>query len=232
MSEEKIVIVDDEEHIQELIKFNLENNGYEVICASDGSKALNLIKNELPQLVLLDVMLPGLDGYEVCKEMRKDSSTSNIPIIMITAKGEEIDKILGLELGADDYITKPFSIRELIARTKAVLRRSKTQGIIDSIYKFGNIIIDFEKHEIIKSGKRIDLTLREFELFEVLIKNKGRVMPRDFLLDKIWGYDYIGETRTVDVHIRHLRKKVEDDDKNPRFIETIRGIGYRFNPGE
>jgi two-component system alkaline phosphatase synthesis response regulator PhoP len=150
---------------------------------------------------------------------------------MITAKGEELDKILGLELGADDYITKPFSVRELVARTKALLRRTKPQQI-DKTYKFGNITIDFEKHEVLKSDEKVDLTLKEFELFEVLIKNKGRVMTRDFLLDKIWGYEYIGETRTVDVHIRHLRKKVEDDDKNPKFVETIRGVGYRFNCGE
>ncbi|QGU95270.1 response regulator [Clostridium bovifaecis] len=231
MADEKILIVDDEEHIRELIKFNLESNGYKVICAGDGIEALKLARKELPQLVLLDVMLPGMDGYDVCKEMRKDNSISNIPIIMITAKGEELDKILGLELGADDYITKPFSVRELVARTKAVLRRTKSQEI-ESVYKFGNVSIDLQKHEVLKNEERIDLTLKEFELFEVLIKNKGRVMTRDFLLDKIWGYEYIGETRTVDVHIRHLRKKVEDDDKNPKFIETIRGIGYRFNSGE
>jgi two-component system alkaline phosphatase synthesis response regulator PhoP len=150
---------------------------------------------------------------------------------MITAKGEELDKILGLELGADDYITKPFSVRELLARVKAVLRRTTTQ-YIDSAYKFGNITIDFQKHEVLKNDEKVDLTLKEFELLEILIKNKGRVMTRDFLLDKIWGYEYVGETRTVDVHIRHLRQKIEVDDKNPRHIETIRGIGYRFNFGE
>lgn len=231
MADEKILIVDDEEHIRELIKFNLENNGYKVIAADNGIQALMLAKKESPHLILLDVMLPGMDGYDVCKEVRKDNAISNTPIIMITAKGEELDKILGLELGADDYITKPFSVRELVARTKALLRRTKPQQI-DKTYKFGNITIDFEKHEVLKSDEKVDLTLKEFELFEVLIKNKGRVMTRDFLLDKIWGYEYIGETRTVDVHIRHLRKKVEDDDKNPKFVETIRGVGYRFNCGE
>ncbi|MEA4827170.1 MAG: response regulator transcription factor [Clostridium sp.] len=231
MAEEKILIVDDEDHIRELIKFNLEKNGYRAICAEDGLEALKLAKKELPQLILLDVMLPGMDGYDVCKEIRKDNNISNTPIIMITAKSEELDKILGLELGADDYMTKPFSVRELIARTKAVLRRTKPQSI-EKVYKFGNIAIDFEKHEILKNDEKVDLTLKEFELVEVLIKNKGRVMTRDFLLDKVWGYEYIGETRTVDVHIRHLRKKIEDDDKNPKFIETIRGIGYRFNSGE
>jgi two-component system alkaline phosphatase synthesis response regulator PhoP len=231
MAEEKILVIDDEEHILELIKFNLENNGYKVLVATNGIDALKVAKMEVPQLILLDLMLPGMDGYDVCKEVRRDNSISSIPIIMITAKGEELDKILGLELGADDYITKPFSIRELLARVKAVLRRTTTQ-YIDKSYKFGNITIDFSKHEVLKNEMRIDLTLKEFELLEILIKNKGRVMTRDFLLDKIWGYEYIGETRTVDVHIRHLRQKVEDDDKNPKFIETIRGIGYRFNFGE
>lgn len=228
MAGEKILIVDDEEHIIELIKFNLENNGYKVICANNGNDAVKLAKSEIPQLVLLDLMLPGLDGYDVCREIRKDPSISTVPVIMITAKGEEIDKILGLELGADDYITKPFSIREMMARVKAMLRRAKTQ-YHDDTYAIADINIDFQKHEVIKHNKKVELTLKEFELLQILIKNKGRVMTRDFLLDKVWGYEYMGETRTVDVHIRHLRQKIEDDDKNPKYIETIRGIGYRFN---
>jgi len=231
MAGEKILVVDDEEHIQELIKFNLEKNGYKVICADNGIDAIKLVKEQLPQLMLLDLMLPGMDGLDVCKEIRKDSSMSNMPIIMITAKGEEIDKIIGLELGADDYITKPFSVRELVARIKAILRRTNMQ-LVDKTFNIGNLAIDFGKHEVIKSESKIDLTLKEFELLEILIKNKGRVMTRDFLLDKIWGYEYLGETRTVDVHIRHLRQKIEDDDKNPAYIQTIRGIGYRFNFGE
>lgn len=228
MSGEKILVVDDEEHIVELIRFNLENNGYKVICANNGNDALKLARAEIPQLVLLDLMLPGIDGYDVCREIRKDSSISTMPVIMTTAKGEELDKILGLELGADDYITKPFSVRELVARVKAVLRRTKTQ-YADKIYKIDDIIIDFQKHEVVKNDVKVELTLKEFELLQILIKNKGRVMTRDFLLDKVWGYEYIGETRTVDVHIRHLRQKIENDDKNPKYIETIRGIGYRFN---
>ena len=231
MANEKILVVDDEEHIQELIRFNLENNGYKVVSATDGNEALKLALQECPQLVLLDLMLPGKDGYDVCKEIRRNNAISNTPIIMITAKSEELDKILGLELGADDYMTKPFSIRELLARVKAVLRRTAIQQI-DKSYKFGNVTVDFEKHEIMKDDKKVDLTLKEYELLEILIKNKGRVMTRDFLLDKIWGYDFIGETRTVDVHIRHLRQKIEADDKNPQFVETIRGIGYRFSTGE
>lgn len=231
MAEEKVLIVDDEEHIRELIKFNLDKNGYRTICADNGLDALKMAKSENPQLILLDVMLPAMDGYDVCKEIRRDNSISSTPIIMITAKGEEFDKVLGLELGADDYITKPFSIRELIARVKAILRRTTIRPI-DNSYNFGPINIDFEKHEVTKEGFKIELTLKEFELLQILIKNKGRVMTRDFLLDKIWGYEYIGETRTVDVHIRHLRQKIEEDDKNPKYIETIRGIGYRFSSGE
>lgn len=231
MAEEKILVVDDEEHIRELIKFNLENNGYRVIGADNGLDALKMTKEENPNLLLLDLMLPGMDGYDVCKEIRKDNNISTTPIIMITAKGEEFDKVLGLELGADDYITKPFSVRELMARVKAILRRTNIKPI-DNSYNFGKINIDFEKHEVIKDEGKVDLTLKEFELLEILIKNKGRVMTRDFLLDKIWGYEYVGETRTVDVHIRHLRQKIEEDDKNPKYIETIRGIGYRFNYGD
>jgi two-component system, OmpR family, alkaline phosphatase synthesis response regulator PhoP len=230
MAEEKILVVDDEENILELIKFNLEANNYKVITAANGIDAVKLAKSEVPDLVLLDLMLPKMDGNDVCKEIRKDNSISTMPIIMITAKSEELDKILGLELGADDYITKPFSVRELLARVKALLRRTNIQ-IIDTSYKFGNIAIDIDKREVLKKDERIDLTLKEFELLEILIKNSGRVMTRDFLLDKIWGYDYLGETRTVDVHIRHLRQKIEDDDKNPKFIETLRGVGYRFNFG-
>ncbi|MCJ7688177.1 MAG: response regulator transcription factor [Clostridiaceae bacterium] len=231
MADEKILVVDDEEHILELIKFNLEKNGYKVILANNGIDAIKLAKEQCPQLMLLDLMLPGMDGLDVCKEIRKDSSMANMPIIMITAKGEEIDKIIGLELGADDYITKPFSVRELVARIKAILRRS-TMQIVEKTFKVGNLDINFGKHEILKSEIKIDLTLKEFELLEILISNKGIVITRDFLLDKIWGYEYVGETRTVDVHIRHLRQKIEDDDKNPRYIQTIRGIGYRFNFGE
>lgn len=231
MSEYKILIVDDEEHILELIKFNLENNGYKVLQCGNGTDALKLAKSEKPDLILLDVMLPGIDGYDVCKEIRKDISISNLPIIMITAKSEELDKILGLELGADDYITKPFSIRELLARVKALLRRTAFLPA-DKSYKFDNIVIDFENHEVTKENKRVELTLKEFEVLEILIKNKGRVITREFLLDKVWGYEYIGETRTVDVHIRHIRQKIEEDDKTPKYIETIRGVGYRFNIGD
>lgn len=231
MADKKILVVDDEEHILELIKFNLEKNGYGVITADNGKDAFLIAKEQQPDLMLLDLMLPGMDGLDVCKEVRKEASISNMPIIMITAKGEELDKILGLELGADDYITKPFSVRELIARVKAILRRTAVK-YEEVNFKFGDITIDFQKHEVKREGEKIELTLKEFELLEILIKNKGRVMTRDFLLDKIWGYEYVGETRTVDVHVRHLRQKIEKDDKNPIYIQTIRGIGYKFNYGD
>ena len=230
MANEKILVVDDEEHILELISFNLTNNGYKVIKANNGIDAVRLAIEEKPKLILLDLMIPGKDGYDVCREVRSNSEIRNIPIIMLTAKSEELDKILGLELGADDYITKPFSVRELLARVKAVLRRFSVVEPESSVLVFGNLKADFEKREIHVKDKKLDLTLKEFELLEILIRNKGKLLTRDTLLDKIWGYEYIGETRTVDVHIRYLRKKVEEDDKNPKLIETIRGVGYRFNP--
>lgn len=233
MAKEKILIVDDEEHIIELLKFNLLNAGYEVLTANNGIDAVKIAKAEKPNLLLLDLMLPGIDGFDVCKEIKRNNEMKNTSIIMLTAKGEELDKILGLELGADDYITKPFSVRELLARVKAVLRRTNSfNEIEEEIYDSQNLKVDFERHEVYVNGEKVDLTLKEFELLQILIKNKGKILKRETLLDKIWGYEYIGETRTVDVHIRYLRKKIEEDDKNPRFIETIRGVGYRFNPAE
>ncbi len=178
-------------------------------------------------------MLPGLDGLEVCRQLRSSSLTKNVPIIMLTAKSEEFDKVLGLELGADDYITKPFSVRELVARVKALFRRMNTSQPVESeIIHHGDITIDFSRHEAYKKGRLIELPFKEFELLKMLILNKGKVLSRELLLDKIWGFDYYGETRTVDVHIRYLRQKIEDDDSNPVYIETIRGIGYRFNDKE
>ncbi|MDO5780473.1 MAG: response regulator transcription factor [Clostridium sp.] len=230
MANEKILVVDDEENIAELISYNLTSNGYKVIIANNGNDAVKLAVEEKPNLILLDLMIPGKDGYDVCKDIRSNSEIRNTPIIMLTAKSEELDKILGLELGADDYITKPFSVRELLARVKAVLRRFSISEPENNILVFGNLTADFDKREILVNDKKLDLTLKEFELLEILIRNKGKILTRDTLLDKIWGYEYIGETRTVDVHIRYLRKKIELDDKNPKLIETIRGVGYRFNP--
>ncbi|SEF68964.1 two-component system, OmpR family, alkaline phosphatase synthesis response regulator PhoP [Caloramator fervidus] len=227
MAGEKILIIDDELHIIELLKYNLEANGYKAFYALNGKEGLRLASEKKPDLILLDVMLPEMDGFDVCKEIKKNEDTSNIPIIMLTAKSEEFDKILGLELGADDYITKPFSIRELLARVKAVLRRNNKQAKSNVVY-IHDLKLDFDKREVLKNGIKVDLTLKEFELLKLLVLNKGKVLTRDFLLDKVWGYEYYGETRTVDVHVRHLRQKIEDDDKNPKYIETVRGIGYKF----
>ncbi len=207
MANEKILIVDDEEHIVELLHFNLVNAGYEVLSANNGIDAVKIAKAEKPSLLLLDLMLPGMDGFDVCKEIKRDSEMKKTSIIMLTAKGEELDKILGLELGADDYITKPFSVRELLARVKAVLRRTSSfNEAEDDVYNSENLKVDFERHEVYVNDRKVDLTLKEFELLQILIKNKGRILKRETLLDKIWGYEYIGETRTVDVHIRYLKE--------------------------
>lgn len=227
MSDKRILIVDDEEHIRELIKFNLEKNGYKTLQAADGKEGLELAKERRVDLIILDLMIPVMDGFEVCKEVRKDSSIENTPIIMLTAKSEEIDKILGLELGADDYMTKPFSVRELVARVKAQLRRNSGR-VEENLFKFGDVSVNLQTREVRKDNEKVELTLKEFEILKLLIKNKGSILTREMLLDRIWGYEYIGETRTVDVHIRHLRQKVENDDKSPMFIQTIRGVGYKF----
>lgn len=223
-----ILVIEDEAHILELLRYNLEAQGYNVILTDNGKEGLEKCRELSPDLVLLDLMLPDIDGIDVCKKIKSDEHLKNIPIIMLTAKSEEVDKILGLELGADDYITKPFSIRELLARIKVVLRRSKNDNEENEIIKFGDITIDTEKHIVYKGNEILDLTLKEFELLKLLSKNRGKVLTRDYLLDKVWGYEYAGETRTVDVHIRHLRKKIEDDDKLPMYIETVRGIGYKL----
>lgn len=228
MLDKRILIVDDEMHIRELIKFNLEKNGFKTIQASDGKEAVNLAKERQVDLIILDLMLPVMDGFEVCKEIRRDSVICDTPIIMLTAKGEEIDKIVGLELGADDYMTKPFSVRELVARVKAHLRRNSGARQESNVVNFGDVMVNLQTREVRKNDNLVDLTLKEFEILKILIKNKGSIITREVLLDRVWGYEYIGETRTVDVHIRHLRQKIEADDKNPMFIQTIRGVGYKF----
>lgn len=226
----KILIVDDESHILELLNYNLKNQNYEVIEAETGEEALRKINSEI-SAVILDLMLPGIDGYEVLKRIRQNADTSKIPVLMLTAKNEEFDKVLGLELGADDYMSKPFSIRELLARIKALLRRTETENTNirnEKILTVKNIEINEMKRSVTKNGKLLEMTLKEFELLKLFIQNPGRVFSRNDLLEKVWGYDYIGETRTIDVHIRQLRKKIEDDDSNPFFIKTVRGIGYKF----
>lgn len=225
----KILIIEDDEHIQELLRFNLQTNGYDVIMASDGLQGLEMARENLPDLILLDLMLPKMDGLDVCRAVKSDTQMMIIPIIMLTAKGSETDKVLGLELGADDYLTKPFSIRELMARIKAVLRRGSKEtepAEPSKMITIDNLIIDIEKHVVHRDGIEFQLTLKEFELLRELVSNRGKVLTRNYLLDTIWGYDYYGETRTVDVHVRHLRKKIESEQH--QYIETVRGIGYKI----
>lgn len=222
-----ILVVDDEEPIQELLKFNLENEGYNVLTAFDGPAALKMIEEKRPDLVVLDVMLPGMDGLEVCNQLRQNSKLRDLPVIMLTAKGEEIDKVLGLELGADDYLTKPFSPRELLARIRARLRRIRPQTQENEIIR-GDLRIDLNRFQVSVRGEEVELTPKEFELLRVLAAHPGKVYSRDELLERVWGYEYAGDTRTVDVHVRHLRQKVEKDSSNPEYIETLRGIGYRL----
>lgn len=235
---QRILVIEDEMNIQELIKYNLEKNNFAVTLASDGIEGLNQAMKGEYDLVLLDLMLPGFDGLEICKRMRGDKRTRKTPIIMLTAKSEEFDMVLGLELGADDYMTKPFSVKELVARTRAALRRVNIDGdeeiqtVNDNVgilLTYKDITLDKEKYEVRKNGEKLVLTLKEFELLKMLIENRGRVLTRDTLLDKIWGYEYAGETRTVDVHIRHLRQKIHDEDGSHQMIETIRGVGYKIN---
>ncbi len=222
-----ILVVEDEKPIVDILKFNLVKNGYKVIEAYDGDEGLKLAMSKEPDLILLDVMLPGLDGFGVCRRVREKS---NVPIIMLTAREEEVDKVLGLELGADDYITKPFSIRELLARVKANLRRtgSEDSAFGSDILRIDNLAIDSSRYEVVKNDEVIDLTLREFELVKFLAEQQGRIFSRETLLEKVWGYDYYGDVRTVDVTVRRLREKIEDDPANPSYIITKRGVGYYF----
>ena len=224
----RILVVDDEESIRELLKYNLEKNGYEVWVATDGLEGIQLAKNE-PDLVLLDVMLPEMDGFEVCREMKSHAVLSKIPVIMLTARDEEIDKVLGLELGADDYMTKPFSTRELLARIKAVLRRSRgSSESAEGQLVIGPLRMDFGAYQAFLGKEELALTPKEYELLKLFLTNVGRAYSRDELLEKIWGYEYYGDTRTVDVHIRHLRMKLKGFSEVCDGIETVRGIGYRF----
>ncbi len=226
----KVLIIDDEIHIVELLKFNLEMSDYEVDFAYDGFDGFIKIKENKPDIILLDWMLPAISGIEMLKKIRSDKSLDQIPVIMLTAKNMENDKIEGLQVGADDYITKPFSVKEVLARITSVLRRYNiTQISTETILTSGKLKLDLEKHEVIKNGNKIELTFKEFELLRILLENKGKVISRNTLLDKIWGYEYFGETRTVDVHIRYLRKKIEEDSGSEKYIQTIRGVGYKID---
>ncbi len=226
---QRIAIIEDEKAISDIIKYNLEKEGYEVYTAYDGEDGLKLIKSQDLDLVLLDIMLPRKDGLEICKEVRQ---LQDVPIIVISAKADEIDKVLALELGADDYVTKPFGVREVMARVKAMLRRkhSDTPKVEENgeLLKEDNLTMDLKKYEVAKSGTVIDLTLREFELLKFLWNAKGQVFSREELLEKVWGYEYYGDVRTVDVTIRRLREKIEDDASKASYVLTKRGVGYYF----
>jgi two-component system OmpR family response regulator len=226
-ADDKILIVEDDRNLLDAIKYNLRREGYEVVMATDGSEALEVARREKPDLIILDIMLPKINGFDVCRILRKEMT---VPILMLTAKAEETDKIVGLEIGADDYVTKPFSLRELLARVRAMLRRAKMvetqpQG---ALLKVGDIEVDIARHRITVSGKIVELTPKEFDLLAFLARNRGLVFSREQLLEKVWGYDYAGDTRTVDVHIRWLRQKIEPDPGRPKYLITVRGAGYKL----
>ena len=229
---QKVLIIEDDTDIRELIKFNLEQDGYAVEEAATGAEGLERIKRRQPDLVLLDLMLPGMPGLEICRVLRSSKETSTLPILIVTAKGTEVDKVLGLEMGADDYVVKPFSPRELIARVKAVLRRANPDVAApkSGIWERGRLKMDFDTYQVFVDGKRHELALREFELLRFFVEHPMRVYSREQLLDLVWGRDTFVEPRTVDVHVRRLRQHIEKDDANPELILTVRSVGYRFNP--
>ncbi|MBK5261667.1 MAG: response regulator transcription factor [Peptostreptococcaceae bacterium] len=229
MESRKILIIEDEKPISDIIKFNLVKEGFDVDTAYDGQDGLHKAIKQTPELILLDVMIPLMDGFEVCRRIRE---VSMVPIIMLTAKEEEVDKVLGLELGADDYITKPFGMRELIARIKANIRRldisDSGKNSPQNLQNFGNLTIDMNRYEVRKDEKVLDLTLREFELLKYLAERENKVFSREQLLEEVWGYEYYGDIRTVDVTVRRLREKLEDDSSEPKYVMTKRGVGYYF----
>jgi two-component system response regulator VicR len=230
MEAKKVLIIEDEKPISDIVKFNLTKEGFETEAAYDGGVGLEMALKNDPDLVLLDVMLPTIDGFEICKRIREKS---NVPIIILTAKEEEVDKVLGLELGADDYITKPFGLRELIARVKANIRRTGMSDIVgadpSNVKDFGSITIDTNRYEARKNGVALELTLREFELLKYLAEREDKVYSREQLLEDVWGYEYYGDIRTVDVTVRRLREKLEDDSSDPKYVLTKRGVGYYFH---
>ena len=225
----RVLIVEDEESFSDALSFMLRKEGFEVGVAADGRAALELFERQGADIVLLDVMLPGLSGNEVCRQIRQVSS---VPIIMLTAKDGEIDKVVGLELGADDYVTKPFSSRELVARVRAVLRRQspdRRPAKSSSVLEAGPVRMDIDRHLVVVDGEEIRLPLKEFELLELLLRNSGRVLTRGQLIDRIWGSNYVGDTKTLDVHVKRIRAKIEPDPANPKYLVTLRGLGYKFD---
>jgi len=222
----KILVVEDEESFREAMEFMLRKEGYEVLLADDGEVAVDLFERKGADLILLDLMLPGLSGVDVCRRIR---ASSQVPIIMVTAKDSEVDKVVGLEIGADDYVTKPFSSRELLARIKAVLRRSSELGLEDSrAFESGPVRIDVDRHLVSVNGNPVLLPLKEFELLKLLISNAGRVLTRTQLIDRVWGSDYVGDTKTLDVHVKRIRSKIEPDPAHPKYLVTVRGLGYKY----
>lgn len=228
---QKILVVEDEPDISKLVSYNLAQERFKVLTAEDGEQALQVIQREKPNLVVLDLMLPGLSGMEICKILRNQPETAKLPILMLTAKAGEADRIVGLEMGADDYLAKPFSPREMVARVRAILRRANIAASADGppAYDQGGLKIDFTTYEVIVRGKAAKLTLKEFELLRFLVQNPNRVLSRDQLLDRVWGGETYVTPRTVDVHIRRLRKAIEKDDSKPKWILTLRGVGYKFD---
>lgn len=232
MHKAKILVVDDESHIVELVTFNLEKEGFDVVSAYDGKSGIDVVKAKNPDLIILDIMLPGMDGLKVCRTLKQDPKYGSIPIIMLTAKAEEFDTVLGLEMGADDYIKKPFSPKELVARVKARLRALKVleaeKAAGQKAFIIKDLIVIPDKHEVYLGEDRLELTPKEYELLYVMAAQPGRVFTREALLERVWGYESLGDARTVDVHIRHLRQKMKDDPAYPEYVETVRGIGYRL----
>jgi DNA-binding response OmpR family regulator len=221
-----ILLVEDDPTLSETLRYNLEREGYAVLAAHDGITALELARSENPDMLLLDVMLPRLDGFSVCRILRQES---NVPILMLTARQDEIDRIAGLELGADDYVSKPFSLGELLARVRAIMRRSERQPLANrEVFEVGTLQVDTGSRRAWSNGNEITLAQKEFDLLTCLIRNRGMALSRDVLLERVWGYDFVGDSRTVDVHIRWLREKIEPDPGNPSYIQTVRGVGYRF----
>ncbi|MDI6710143.1 MAG: response regulator transcription factor [Thermoanaerobacterales bacterium] len=228
-----ILVIDDEPHILELVRFNLEKEGFETALAADGLQGLEMARGLKPDLVILDLMLPEMDGYQVCRELRSDPQLTGVPVIMLTARDQELDKVLGFELGADDYVTKPFSPRELLARVKAQLRRRTAAALPaerrpESEIRIADLVIRPSRFEVEVRGEPVRLSRKEFNLLLLMASHPGQVFTRDQLLERIWGYDAVDGTRTVDVHVRYLRRKIEEDPAHPRYIETVRGLGYRM----
>lgn len=228
-----VYIADDELNIRRVVAFALKDSGFDTAEFPDGSQLLNAVQQRVPDAIVLDWMMPQPDGLAVCRMLRENPAARGVPILMLTARGEEIDRVLGLEIGADDYIVKPFSVKELCARVRAVLRRAKRQDETEvKNLEIGDLSVDISRHNVKKAGKVLELTAKEFDLLVMLMKNSGKVLTRDTLLDKVWGVEYFGDTRTVDVHVRYLRQKVEDNSEEPVYIQTVRGVGYRFTENE